>query len=197
MQEQMRGAGGAGNETVEASAGGGMVTVKANGARRGARRSRSRPEAIDPRRPRDARRHRASPPSNEALRSARSRRGEGAGLQAELLGGLGFPASASSAAAPSGEVEGPAQTTMPVRPEDERPQPSSQRTTPHGRPVPGRGGCPQWTATVAMLSPAVDNLVAQLTRLPGIGSAPRSGSRSTSSACRRTRRSRSPPRSSR
>ena len=41
------------------------------------------------------------------------------------------------------------------------------------------------------VSPAVDNLVAQLTRLPASASARRSGSPSTSCRCRRRRRSRS------
>ena len=50
-------------------------------------------------------------------------------------------------------------------------------------------GQAQW----AVFSPAVENLVAQLTRLPGRRArARRSGSRSTSSSGRRTRRSRSP-----
>ena len=48
-----------------------------------------------------------------------------------------------------------------------------------------------------MLSPAVENLVAQLTRLPGVGTAPRTGSRSTCSAFRATRRRLSRRRSTR
>jgi DNA-binding YbaB/EbfC family protein len=84
MQEE------AASETAEASAGGGMVKVTANGAGRVLSISIS-PEAIDPSDP-EALADLVLAGVNEALRSASAKvEAKAQQMQSELLGGLGLP----------------------------------------------------------------------------------------------------------
>jgi nucleoid-associated protein EbfC len=77
------------NETVEASAGGGMVTVKANGALE-VTEIKISPEAIDPDDP-EMLSDMILAAVNEALRSARSLMESRLGGMMGGLGGLGLP----------------------------------------------------------------------------------------------------------
>ena len=90
MQEQMaRAQEELANETVEASAGGGMVTVKASGALE-ITEIRIAPEAIDPDDP-DMLSDMVLAAVNEALRSAQSLMESRLGSAMGGLGGLGLP----------------------------------------------------------------------------------------------------------
>ena len=91
MQEQMqRMQEEAANETAEASAGGGAVTVKANGVGE-VLEIRIAKEAIDPDDP-EAVADLVLAGVNEALRSASAKvEAKAQQMQAELLGGLGLP----------------------------------------------------------------------------------------------------------
>jgi len=94
MQEQMaRVQGELAHETVEASAGGGMVTVKATGAGE-ISEIKIDPKAIDPDDP-ELLEDMVLAAVNEALRSAQalaqSKMGQAAGLGGMDLGGLGLP----------------------------------------------------------------------------------------------------------
>ncbi len=91
MQEQMKQAQSElGNETVEASAGGGMVTVKANGVGE-IKEIRIDPKAIDPDDP-EMLADLVLAAVNEALRSAHSlAESKLGGMAGGALGGLGLP----------------------------------------------------------------------------------------------------------
>jgi hypothetical protein len=91
MQEQMQKAQNElANETVEATAGGGMVTVTANGAGE-IKRIKIEPKAIDPDDP-DMLEDMVLAAVNEAIRSARSlMEAKLGGLTGGALGGLGLP----------------------------------------------------------------------------------------------------------
>ena len=154
------------NEVVEASAGGGMVTVKATGAGE-ILEIKITPEAIDPDDP-EVLEDLVLAAVNEALRSASRAREVEAKLEPRL-DGLGLERHVEAAPGP-----GRAHAS-------DRPRHCARRTSDRG------------AGTMAQVSQPGGRQPRRAADAPArrSGSGRRSGSRSTSSRCRRTRRSRS------